>query len=202
MGTAPARVVFSPYVQNLIKHKARQVCRKTGFARSDQEDLEQELKLGLLGKVHLYDPARGASFDTFADRVVVSLVKMILRERYALKRGGRRSDLSLDETIATTDKGTRITRGETLSEADRDRRIGGSARAPLEEDETREAVRHALSTLPPFMAEVARMLQRGSIAEVAHDLGIPRSRVYAAIALIRVRLEEEGFCAQGGQRGR
>lgn len=59
---------LTPYAKSLIAFKAKQLCRKPGFGRCDEDDLVQDLTLCLLEKGDRYDPSRGASIDTFAIR--------------------------------------------------------------------------------------------------------------------------------------
>src|SRR4051794_20232710 len=90
MGPGPAPrggdARISAYAQALIKLKARQLSAKPGFRASDEPDLEHDLAVALLNQIDRYDPDRRASRDTFANRVVESAAKMILRARRRVKR--------------------------------------------------------------------------------------------------------------------
>ena len=183
---------LTAYARSLIRYKACQLCRRPGFSRSDAEDLAQDLTLALLRKAHLYDPARGASYDTFADRVIDSAARMILRARRQLKRAPGFAAQSLDT-------GTADVRGRHVPLADRvadtDPRTGraadGGPDTPGGDDA--EAVARALAGLPPHLLAVAERLKHGSVASAARDLGVSRRRVYAAVALIRRRFEGAGL---------
>ena len=72
--------VLTTYAQSLIRFKAKQLSRKPGFSRTDEEDVAQELTAYLLSRAHLFDPRR-ASADTFADRVIRTAKAMLLRDR-------------------------------------------------------------------------------------------------------------------------
>jgi RNA polymerase sigma-70 factor (ECF subfamily) len=190
MGATPARdAVLTAYVQSLIQFKARQICKKPGFSRSDQEDLAQELILRLLEKVPQYDPGRCASLDTFANRVVESSVKMILRDRRRLKRSAEFTALSLDMPLGSMP----LPLGSALGEDDEHRR--GASKLRPEEIEDAEAFAHALRQMPANLAEVARRLMQSNVASVARDLGTSRSRIYSDIAKIRDYFKQSGFSA-------
>src|SRR4051812_1985208 len=96
-GPIPHHAPVSAYARNLIQRKARQISRRAGFSRSDVQDIEQDLTLALLRKLPQFDPRRGASPDTFADRVIISAVKMMLRDAGRQKRAAGRHARSLNE---------------------------------------------------------------------------------------------------------
>ena len=90
---------FNDYARTLIRVKAKQLVRRPGFSRSDQEDVEQDLFLHLLRQVQHFDPTRG-SLNTFVARVVNSAAAMLVRERGRNKRspgGGDRDSVPGNE---------------------------------------------------------------------------------------------------------
>jgi DNA-directed RNA polymerase specialized sigma24 family protein len=199
MGPGPARggadAPFSPYVQSLIRRKAEQLCRRRGFSRSDQTDLAQELTTRLLSKEGRYDPGRGASRDTFADRVIDTEVKMILRDRRRLKRAAGFTAQSLDGGAALV-SGKAVPLMEVVAEEDRHRTTGGCAKV-VEATELSAALEHALAPLPAGVVAVAERLKLENVSGVARALGMSRRQVYAAMAQIKARLEEVGFGVSG-----
>jgi RNA polymerase sigma-70 factor (ECF subfamily) len=189
MGPAPTPgAVLTAYARIVIKSKARQLSRRSGFSRSDEEDLVQELTLRLLEKEHLYDPARGATLDTFADRVITSSVKMILRDRRRLKRAAGFTAVSLESTTVIID-GRPVYLTEAVGDVDLTRvtlakRHGPDPAADLAE---------LLDGLPPELVDVAYRLQDGTVASVARDMGTSRRQVYAAMARIRQHFQDTGL---------
>lgn len=187
----PARTpgaVLTAYARIVINSKARQLSRRSGFSRSDEEDLVQELTLRLLEKEHLYDPARGATLDTFADRVITSAVKMILRDRRRLKRAAGFTAVSLESTTVIVD-GRPVYLTEAVGDADLARvtlakRHGPDPAADLAE---------LLDGLPSELVDIAHRLQDGTVASVARDLGTSRRQVYAAMARIRQHFQDTGL---------
>jgi len=182
--------ILTKSAQSLIQIKARQLCDKHGFSRSDFKDLIQELTLRLLEKAHLYDPARGASRDTFADWVITSSVRMILRDRKRIKRAAGLTALSLDVT-GTSQDGSEWSLGEMIGVEDR-ARITFNAVTP-NAGERQELLQFAMNSLPKDLAEIAHRLQTGTVASVARDMGISRRQVYRAVAGIRQYFEKVGL---------
>jgi DNA-directed RNA polymerase specialized sigma24 family protein len=183
--------LLTAYARSLVQFKARQLCRKPGFGRSDQPDVEQDLVAAVVQQSPKYDPARGASPDTFADRVIDSAVKMILRSRRRVKRAAGFRAASLD-TGSVEHRGKYVPLTDVVGDADG--RTGKSASSPADAVDAPEAVRHALAGLPPLRAGVARHLQDGTaVSAIARQTGVSRRQVYAAMAEIRRRLEAAGL---------
>lgn len=191
MGSEPTRgAVLTAFAQSLIQFKARQLCRKPGFSRSDQEDLVQELTLRLLEKAHLYDPDRGASLDTFADRVIGSAVRMILRDRRRLKRAAGFGAMSLERSTVVID-GQPVLLCNLISSADRERVTLTVSHETGDQDLS--SVDGAVDSLPSDLADIARRLMGGTVASVARELGTSRRQVYGAIQRIRQHFEAAGL---------
>ncbi len=183
--------VLTDYAKSLIRFKARQLARRTGFSRSDQEDLEQDLWLSLLDKANQFDPKR-ASLDTFIDRVVNTSIRMILRERNRQKRAHGFRAASLGGTISQ--KGGRPEPlGATLGEADRCRHTGRVPNDDVARKESDDAVDHALDVMPEDLRDVCRRVMGGSIASAARELGTSRRQIRNALAESRPWLERAGF---------
>ena len=167
------------------------MCRRPGFSPSDAEDLAQDLTAALLRKAHLYDPARGAAFDTFAGRVIVSAAKMILRDRRRLKRGAGFAAASLDTGTADV-RGRHVPLADLVGDADR--RTGRAAAGdPPAKDDDAEVVAAVLAGLPPHLAAVAERLKHRPAAAVAREMGVSRRRVCDAMGQIRGRFRASGF---------
>src|SRR6185312_15667639 len=168
------------YAQSLIRFKARQISRKRGFGDSDRDDLNQELILRLLEKASLYDAGRGASLETFADRVVNSAVRMILRDRRRLKRAPEFTALSLETSSVMVD-GMPTLLSDAISADDRQRLTFSE---PCDSQDL-VAFGASLGSLPPDLAQVAGELMNGTIASAARRLSVSRRQIYRAVARIR-----------------
>ncbi len=64
---------------------------------ADREDIVQEGMIGLFKALRSYDPARGASFRTYADRCIGSQILKAVRSAGRLKHAPLNSALSLQE---------------------------------------------------------------------------------------------------------
>ncbi len=188
--TRACDAVFTAYAQSLIKFKSRQLSRKPGFNRSDEEDVAQELTTHLLTQAHRFDPSR-ASADTFADRVIQSKIAMILRDRRRLKRAAGFSAQSLEQPTDVRDHGAASLR-DVLGTADLNRRTGagddGERRAAII-----AAVVEAVRSLPPDLQDVCRRLIDRPTAAVARDLGTSRRQLRNAIESVRSHFEAAGL---------
>jgi RNA polymerase sigma factor (sigma-70 family) len=170
----PPAGVLSDAVRSNIRYKARMLCRSRGFrgADADSEDVEQQLTLGLLAKASRYDPMR-SSFATYADRVIDSECKMMLRARRAKKRGNGSAPAPLDDD-GGVDKGADVVAAAASREC--------SCR-----------VASTLATLPPSLTEAARRLTHDPVATVAQDMGLSRQAVYRLMAQLRDRFTDAGL---------
>ena len=193
MGVKPAScALLSAYARSHIRIKAKQICSKPGFSRSDEEDLMQDLTMHLLQKAGQYDPSRGASADTFANRVIESQAKMILRARRRLKRGGGLKVQSLNEEQVSHSRRP-MSLAHVVDGADRHRRLGGDAPDPISSFDSAEAVARVLKALPADVRPIAHRLQHTTVAAIAKETGVSRRRVYDAVAQIRRQCEAFGL---------
>lgn len=191
MGTGPARdAVFTAYAQSLIRFKAKQLTRKPGFSRSEEEDLAQELTMRLLARADQFDPAR-ASAHTCADRVIRSAIAMLLRDRRRLKRAAGFTAQSLERTCITREHDIAALR-DSLDPSDLSRRTG-TGNDEARRGETIAAVVEAFRSLPPNLQDICRRLIDGSAASVARNLGISRRQVGTAIEHIRSHFRAAGL---------
>jgi len=192
MATQTARdVVLSQYASSLIRCKARQLCRRPDFSRSDEDDLKQEMTLHLLLQTRHFDPRRGA-MNTFINRVVNSCVAMILRDRRRVKRLVDGDLLSLERTMVQVN-GTSIPASEAISEEDLSRRSGAGAVSDAARREDIEAIQTALGNLCPQHRDLCRRLTAGTVTSVARDLGTSRRQIRRALDVIRPHFLQAGF---------
>jgi DNA-directed RNA polymerase specialized sigma24 family protein len=184
MGSTPAaREGFpSAYVSKVVEYKARRLARKRCLGGGDADDWRQELTLRLFKKRWQYDSARGASFDTFASRVLESEVQMIVRDARRQKRRAAKPVLSLD---APADGGSAIV--DAIGSSD-DVVATAAAR------ECSAAVAGVTANLPATMVALAEGLKRGdSVTAIADSMGCSRQGVYRAMTELRKRFESAGL---------
>ncbi|MCP4662413.1 MAG: sigma-70 family RNA polymerase sigma factor [bacterium] len=172
------------YLEERIKWAIREVMGQYGLTESDIDDLSQELRLDLLRRLPKYKPAR-SSRRTFASRLIINKVRTIIAERTAQKRDYRKTAFSLDEEIGGA--------GDAAPVGDRFMAPGAGAteegRLTLQID-----LETVLSPLPnQHCAICAGLREEQAITELAHDLGVSRSTIYARLAELRRRLVERGY---------
>jgi RNA polymerase sigma-70 factor (ECF subfamily) len=183
--------VLTDYARSLIRYKARQLSRRTGFTRFDCEDLEQDLWLSLLKQIDQFDPKR-ASLNTFIDRVVNSSAAMILRDRCRRKRSAGFQTQSLDRThVANSDEP--IPLRSVISADDLSRRTGAASADETTRQEDEEAITAAIGVMPPKLRDVCRRLMGGNVLSVARDLKTSRRQIRSALAETRAYFVQAGF---------
>ena len=114
-----------------------------------------------------------------------------LRDRYAARRDPRRLHSPPARTEGGQQEGGSL--GEMLSERAHDIRLGRHHSPAQEQVELRLDVQEALERLPEDLRPIAERLQHHSIAEVARELGMPRTTLYELIARIRRRFQRLGL---------
>ncbi len=193
MGPGPAPdAVFTAYVKYFIRRKAKQLCRKPGFNLSEEEDLAQDLTLFLWAKADQYDPSRGASPNTFANRVINSGAKMILRARGRIKCAAGFSALSLQSDCVEID-GKLVPLEEVAQGCDLERRGVAGPPDPIATLENREAIDLALNALDPAVADLARRTSEQTVNAMHEETGTSRRQLNNAIKLTRETFEDFGL---------
>lgn len=181
-------VVVSEYAQTVIRVKARRLCRRPGFGRSEEDRVRQDLSLLLLTKLEQFNPER-ATLNTFVDRVVESGVRMFLRSARRLKRHGGRVAESLDAAGPACP--TRPLRDFVGQDAHA-RRTGATSPDPRDEFVDRDAIQHVLDLLSPEDRALCERLLEIEPTPLAAELGMSRRQMRQAIARLR-----EQFCRVG-----
>jgi RNA polymerase sigma factor (sigma-70 family) len=180
--------VLTPYAESLIRFKAKQLCSTGGFRASDEDDLIQELTLKLLEKAPRYDPNRGASLKTFANRVINSAVRMVLRKRAKHQRSPEGRALSLERKWVMVN-GQPMPLGAAVTQEDRDRVRKIRRLDPLNQ----QTLTEALAGLPPKWVELAqRMMYRPPYA-AARELGMTRTELQQAMEGLRTHFVKVGL---------
>lgn len=172
------------YAGKLITFKARQLSRRSGFSRTDRDDLEQELWLDLVGRLPRYDPNK-AALNTFIARIVERKVVSILRYRLAEMRSPTREEASLNDSVLDCD-GRVVERHQTTAEA-------ASTWQRLHDLERDVAdVRERLAS-KEARAVVDALGRGGTINSIAGELGLSRRAVERHVAEARQAFEDAGL---------
>jgi len=184
-------IVSHPFTDTFIRIKARQLCRRTDYSRSDFDDLQQGMRLYLLEKAHLYDPSRG-TIEAFVTNAVNTWVGMDLRRRGRLKRSNGSPTISLEGTMVECE-GDTVELGSVLGEDDLLRRTGGGGISEIDKIDMRDAVAHAMTTLTDDERDLLRHVVDHGVASAARQRGVSRRQLENALARMRGRFEDAGF---------
>jgi hypothetical protein len=184
-------IVSNPYAQSLIRIKARQLCRRADFNRSDLEDLHQEMRTYLLKVAHHFDPER-ASMETFIAHAIESCVRMILRGRWRDKRRINRASVSLEGTeIAGEEESTSL--WSVLRSEDQARRTGNTEHDLIEEIDRRDAFAHVFSQLSDKKRELVVQVMEHSKAGAARLRGTSRRQIDKELQAMRQMFIDAGL---------
>jgi RNA polymerase sigma factor (sigma-70 family) len=187
-GISAKRLVEDPYVRKLVHRKARQRTREKALKGDDVEDIEQDLWVHLIEQSSKYNPNK-AVVATFAARVTEHKIVSLIRHRKALRRGGRKRVLSLDADVS--DKhGKKVARGSLITADDGLRRLGVHKPSAVEAIDSAQNTERFLSQLPSELRDLVERTLASSITDVARDLGVSRTTIYARLSELRKFIEE------------
>jgi RNA polymerase sigma-70 factor, ECF subfamily len=165
---------IDPSAAALIRGKVRRFIRRAGLSPSDQEDLEQDLRLHLHRRRGALARA-GAKREALLAVLVDNFLANALRHRRAARRDHRRErPLPPEDALA------------------RDPRRPAAGADP-ERAELRADVAGVLASLPPGSRDLARRLMDKPLAAVARDLGVPRSTLRARLRPLLARFGRAGL---------
>ncbi len=193
-----------PFTTTLIEIKARQLCRRSDFSRSDYDDLRQDMFVYLLQKERFYDPARG-NVEAFVTALLTAWVRMELRSRSRQKRSPGLSAASLERVCITAEGECRPLRSH-IGTDDLRRRTCCQSRCPREDVDVLEAERCALDRLTEEERELLEFAAAHGAAATArewsHRLGRPVSRRWVRHALdaMQPHFRKAGFECEEAQQ--
>jgi RNA polymerase sigma-70 factor (ECF subfamily) len=171
------------YVNEIIRHKARQLARKPGFSASDRKDIEHELLIAILERWSAFDSDR-ASARTFVARIIENKAASIVRASQAAKRGIKQ---------CTPRNGDASNGACDFDEDEVRARRGIKSRSALEMLSLRLDVAGVMDDLPDDLRRFCQRLMRGSISNAARSSGQHRTTLYRAIRELRKRFAEAGI---------
>jgi RNA polymerase sigma-70 factor (ECF subfamily) len=175
------------YAARLIRIKARQLVGKAGFTEHDRCDLEQELMIDLLQRMRHFNPAK-AKKTTFMTRIVERHLATLLEARHAKFRDWRRCRISLN-TPHENDKGDTV---ELIDRVDSEGNLKNPEREPQQEtvNYMRMDIERVLNALPDDLRDLCERLRESNMAEIAREMGIPRTTLYDKLTKIRETFRE------------
>jgi RNA polymerase sigma-70 factor (ECF subfamily) len=177
------------YGADLIRYKARQLIGKAGFTEDDRPDLEQELMIDLLQRMRHFNPAK-AKKTTFMARIVEHHILTILEARYAQCRDWRLCKISLNIPVYNDENAA-----ELIDLLDSEGSLKGATHEPRDilAHDIRMDIDRVIATLPKELRDLCERLQVNTMAEIARDLGIPRTTLYDRLSKLREVFREAGL---------
>jgi RNA polymerase sigma-70 factor, ECF subfamily len=152
--------VTSGFAARAIRQKAKQLAGRSGFSLSEQEDIEQELRLHLLRRLSKFDP-HVAPWNVF----VRTLVERHTATLVAQRRTRIRATDNVQPCVASQEASLDI----------------------VLDTET------VLAELPCRARELCERLKNDTVAEVARQMGVPRSTLRDDIARLRKHFQTMGL---------
>lgn len=184
-------ILDNKYANTLIRIKARQLCRRTDFSRSDYDDLQQDMRLYLLQKAHLFDSDRG-NIESFITRILKTWVAMRLRYQDRQKRRDSHKVASLERTTVECD-GVITTLGSALLEEDGQRLTETDTPSPLERLEQRDALMTVIEKLGPEDRQVWMHVAEHGARSAVRSLGVSRRHIEKVMDRVRQHCEDAGL---------
>ena len=176
----------------IVRKKVRQIIGCAGFKKQDRDDLEQELIARLLQSLKSFDPDV-AHRKSFVTAVVERAVATILRDAQAEKRDPRRIG-SLHVLVEVSDDGpTEL--AEMVGDREYNARRCRDPRSAEDLSQLTSDLAGVLAALPTELRDLAERLKSHSIAEIARDLGVPRTTLNDTVRRLRQRFEQAGLRA-------
>jgi RNA polymerase sigma-70 factor (ECF subfamily) len=189
-----AQANFDPsgnrFIRGIIGRKVAQLIGRAGFTRQDRKDLEQDLFARVIQSLPKFNPDR-AHLNTFVTTVVERYVANVLRNQRAVKRD-RRGTTSLNVMIEITDEGpTELV--QTIGDRELDARLGRERRSEQELTELAMDLSSVIATLPIAWQALLELRKSKTMAEVAREMGLPRTTLLEWIRRIRQIFEKAGL---------
>ena len=184
--------VLTKYAHKLIRKKARQLSRRSDFARTDEDDIAQELTMHLLTRSTRFDPNR-AAVNTFAAAIIESGIGLLLRKRSRKFRKPECLEIeSLSETVEGPG-GTPVPLETLISIEDVERRTRNFPPSDVEVLDAQQAFDHAFGKLPKHLQRLCTELMSFSPERAARNLGISRRQLSNAMEVIREHFVKAGL---------
>ncbi len=184
-------LLSASYTYTLTRIKACQLCRRSDFSSSDFDDLQQDMRLYLLEKAYLFDPARG-NLESFVTKAVNSCVGMMLRRQDCLKRREDKKTISLERTMVEHEDETSAL-GDVLLEDDGQRRTQIYPKSDFEHFELNEAVEHVMARLDPDDRDLLLSIADHGLKVTARMRGVSWRQVTNARDRLRKEFENAGL---------
>jgi RNA polymerase sigma-70 factor (ECF subfamily) len=178
------------FTRGIIRRKINQIIGHAGLTRQDGDDLQQDLFLRVLQSLPSFDSNQGHR-NKFITAVVERHVANILRNKRAEKRDHRRiSSLNIMVSIGE-DEATEL--AETIGQRELDAQRGRHPRSDEELAQLAQDMAEMIAKLPEELRDLAQQLKTHSVAEIARNMGVPRTTLHESVRRLRQRFENTGL---------
>jgi RNA polymerase sigma-70 factor (ECF subfamily) len=179
---------FGQFAADLIRRKARELCRLSAFQNCDRTDIEQELRLVLVKRLPKFD-ASIAHFNAFVTTVVERFCASLIEHQTAKSRSPKRNGGSLNQTC-TGAEGKVSQAANQIEESHTSNRTGVRMRSKAQLFDLETDVASVIGDLPDEMQDLCERLKHDSVTKVAEDLGLARSTLRYRIEQMRARFDQ------------
>ena len=147
------------------------ICSRPFFlAGGDSEDLIQEAMFGLLKAIREFDPARDASFRTFAEVCIRNRIRSVVTAAARGKHTPLNNSVPMDALLDM---------------------VSSPEDSLISREERAERLRHLTDSLSPFEHQILSLYLDGySYAEIGHQIGRSAKSVDNAVQRIRRKVAQ------------
>lgn len=181
--------LLDDFAIRVIWKAAGVVVKAARLARSERDEVAQELTLRLLQKLQVFDPLlshRCTFVATVVDQQAANLI-----ESYATTKQDSRRRRSLSERIPAGEQ--RVELGDTVLESDRTRHRFAGYRSDQSRFEINHDIAAVLASMPTDLRDICERLMSFAPADVAEQRELTRHAMAEAIRDIRARFEAAGL---------
>jgi RNA polymerase sigma factor (sigma-70 family) len=183
-------VTRHPFTIKVVRKYASQLIKRGCFSEDERGAVEQELMSKVLENWPKFDESVG-HYKSFVCTVVSNSSLNLSRSLDAKCRGSR--PVSLSSVIQDPFEGA-TELSQTIGENELDRRLERKPRlSPTDRVALLHDLQKVMATLTSKQADLVERLKTQSLAQIATELGIPRSTLGSRLAVIREKLREAGL---------
>ncbi len=179
-----------PFARGIIRRKVQQLIGHAGFTKQDAESLEQQMLTRLLQSLPSFNP-QICHRNSFVTTVVERYVANILRHQKAEKRNHQRV-CSLSVQVEIGDEGP-AELAATIGDRELDARISRQRRSEEDLSDLVHDMAAVIASLPPQWQQFLELRKSNTIAEIASQMGVPRTTLNSWTNRIRDKFEEAGL---------
>ncbi len=186
----PFDVANDKFTRGIIRRKAIQISKRTGFSEQDIESLEQTILTKVIEAMPSFDSAiahRNVFITTVVERHVGRLISQL-----SFHKNGSGEVQSLNAVIAVPgDPPTELQ--YTLDQSIGDARLQMERKSANELHDLASDVAIAIARLPEPWQRMLELRKTHSMSQVAEQMGVPRSTLREWMKQIAEKFEAEGL---------